>query len=105
MKTNDVYTAYVAWANGGKRRPVLIRQINDDEVIVYKITTKYQNKSDDIRRHYYPIVDLDEAGLKRQSYIDTLNLVGLPKSVQFRRIGQLSVNDMRNLAKFIDELD
>ncbi|KRM68219.1 MazF family toxin-antitoxin system [Limosilactobacillus coleohominis DSM 14060] len=104
MKTNDVYTAYVAWSNGGKRRPVLIRRINKDEVLVYKITTKYQNKSNEIRRHYYPIADLDEAGLKRQSYIDTLNLVGLPRSVQLRRIGQLSVKDMHNLAEFIERL-
>lgn len=102
MKTNQVYTAFVAWTNGGKHRPVLVRQINDNEVIVYKITTKYQSKSASIRRHYYRIKNLEEAGLRKESYIDTLNLVGLPKSVKFRRIGRLSTEDIRDLAIFIE---
>lgn len=102
MKINDVYTAFVSWPGGGKTRPVLIRRINDDEVIVYKITTKYRQKSFYIRQHYYKIHDLLTAGLDRDSYIDTINLVGLPKSLEFHRIGQLSTDDIRGLARFIE---
>lgn len=101
MKTNQVFTAFVKWPSGGKRQPVLIRKISKSEIIVYKITTKFQNKASRIKQYYYKIRDLDEAGLYQQSYIDTITLVGLPRSVYFKQIGELSVRDIKGLTKFI----
>ena len=45
MKINDIYTAYVSWTQGGKRRPVLIIQENNTDVLVFKITSKYKSSS------------------------------------------------------------
>lgn len=49
MKSNRIYTAYVAWKTGGKRGPVLVVEDNDNSVTVLKITTKYQSKSSKIK--------------------------------------------------------
>lgn len=104
MKTNDVYTAYVSWPGGGKRRPVLILGSTDDEARVFKITTKYSNKSEYIKLKYYQINDLESAGLNRTSYIDTNTKMDLPKKkINFRHIGQLSTRDIVGLSEFINK--
>lgn len=104
MKINEIYTAFVSWQRGGKRRPVLILNINKNEVLVFKITTQYQNKSQYIKDKYYKIKDLSLAGLVKQSYIDTvktyrlnskkLSLQKLVSSVQkiFLNLINLSIN-------------
>ncbi|MDB6229722.1 MazF family toxin-antitoxin system [Lactobacillus amylovorus] len=105
MKSNRIYTAYVAWKTGGKRRPVLVVEDNDNSVTVLKITTKYQSKSSKIKKYYYPIIDWQKSGLKEKSYIDTIKKVNLLKSdVSFHYVGRLSSQDKNGLRKFIDEL-
>lgn len=71
MKINDIYTAYVSWPGGGKRRPVLLIEDGKEKVTVFKITTKYEQKSDRIKKNYFPISNWKELGLDKQSYIDT----------------------------------
>lgn len=103
MKINDVYTAYISWEDGGKCRPVLIVNVTNTEVRVFKITTKYENKSQSIKNKYYKIQDLSSAGLLKQSYIDTIKTYSLnPEKIKFKKIGKLSTEDILELAKFIN---
>jgi hypothetical protein len=39
------------------------------------LTSQYDEKSEKIKLHYYPIIDWKEAGLKKQTYVDILSLV------------------------------
>lgn len=102
MKINEIYTAYVAWKNGGKRRPILIIRDDQNAVFCYKITSKYKNKSTNIKRNYYKIANWNQSGLVKQSYVDIGRLISLDKTkVRFKLIGNLSLVDTKNLAKFI----
>lgn len=102
MQTNEIYTAYVSWNGGGKRRPVLVIFDHLTSVKVYLITTKYQKKSTKIKRYYFKINKGQEAGLNRQSYIDTLNQIDLlKKDVNFKYIGNLTLDDRISLFEFI----
>lgn len=103
MKTNQIYTAYVSWNNGGKRRPVLIINDNGESVRIYSITTKYESKSKEIRKYYYKISGWQDVGLKKQSYVDTLNQIDLLKAdIRFEYVGRLSIDDRIGLAEFIE---
>lgn len=103
MKINRIYTAYVSWNTGGKRRPVLVVQDNANSAIVLKITTKYKSKSSKIKKRYYPIIEWQKAGLNQASYIDTIQKVKLPKSeIKFRYVGRLASKDKTELRKFIE---
>lgn len=104
MKINEVYTAYMSWGKQGKRRPVLILKNKTDSVVVFKITTKYNNKSDYIKSKYYKISDLKVTGLSKQSYIDTMSKYELRLDMtKFKRIGQLSTEDIWGLKQFISK--
>lgn len=102
MKTNEIYTAYVAWNTGGKRRPVLVVRDEQTQVFCFRITSKYKNKSEKIKRNYYVIENWKYAGLFKQSYVDIGQLVPLSKEkVNFKLIGKLTLEDEQNLSKFI----
>ena len=103
MKTNDIYTAYVAWHTGGKRRPILIIRDSVSDFDFFKITSKYAQKSDRIKKNYYPINDWELAGLAKQSYVDIGNIVNLPKEgLRLTHIGRLTQNDQVGLVGFIN---
>lgn len=103
MKINEIYTAYVAWNTGGKRRPVLVIRDEQNYVFCYKITSKYKNKSANIRRNYYKIINWSQSGLVQPSYVDIGQMVPLDKErIKFKLIGSLSLIDTNNLAKFIE---
>lgn len=105
MKINDLYTAYVSWAGGGKRRPVLVLNVDKKNVLVFKVTTKYKDKPVNIKKHYYAIQDMTSTGLYKQSYIDTITKVSLSLNrVSFKRIGELSTVDIDGLERFINKL-
>ena len=72
MNNFDIYIAYIPWGNSGKTRPVLVYEIRKTVVIVFRITTQYANKSEFIRRKYFKIDEWQEAGLTKQSYVDTI---------------------------------
>ena len=103
MKINDIYTAYVSWTQGGKRRLVLIILENNTDVLVFKITSKY--KSSHVQKYYYPLIDWKISGLVKPSYVDTMSRVRLLKDeVSFYYVGRLSVRDRIGLAEFIENL-
>ncbi|WP_199713301.1 hypothetical protein [Lactobacillus sp. ESL0228] len=50
-----------------KVRPALVIEVGREQVMVFKVTRQYQNNSPQL---YYPIKDWQQAGLKKQSYVD-----------------------------------
>jgi hypothetical protein len=103
MSIFDIYIAFVSWGNGGKRRPVLILEETANSVTVFNITTRYESKSAEIRIKYFKINDWQQAGLDKQSYVDTNNTVTLPMSAVDRQshIGKLTAEDDRRLIEFM----
>ena len=103
MKIFDIYIAYVSWGDGGKRRPVLILEEKPDRVTAFNITTRYEDKSETIRAKYFPINDWKQAGLDRQSYIDTNSTVTLPPTAIENPIGRLTPADETRLIGFMSQ--
>lgn len=103
MRTNDISTAYISFPGGGKRRPIFILSDKNGTVRFYKITSKYANKSNTIKKMYFPIDHWREAGLNKQSYIDTIT-VGLINKHDFKLkvIGRLIPEDARKLEMFLE---
>jgi len=103
MNIFDIYIAFVSWGDGGKRRPVLILEENGGYVTVFNITTRYESKSAEIRAKYFKINDWRQAGLDRQSYVDTNQTVTIPSSAIDSNgpIGKLTAADEQRLIEFI----
>jgi hypothetical protein len=49
--------------------------VGEDMVDVYQITIQYENKSEAIQSLYFKINDWAQAGLDKQSYVDTIEIV------------------------------
>ena len=101
MNTFDIYIAYVSWGDGGKRRPVLILEESPDSVTAFNITTHYEDKSETIRAKHFIINDWKQAGLDRQSYIDTNATITLPQTAIDNLIGRLTPLDEIRLVEFL----
>ncbi|MCL2056740.1 MAG: hypothetical protein FWH02_05930 [Oscillospiraceae bacterium] len=103
MRPYSIYIAFISWGGGGKRRPVLVLSEADGFVSVFRITSQFAGKSPGIQAHYLEIIDRQQAGLDKQSYIDTGKIVELPiKSIiTSNPIGHLSAEDERRLAHFL----
>jgi hypothetical protein len=105
MDPFELFISYISWGNGGKIRPVLVFQISEDTISIYPITTQYENKSETIKAQYFKINDWSQAGLDKQSYIDTGILYDLPISVFEKKkpIGKLTTADKTRLLAFLKE--
>lgn len=102
MRINEIYTVFVAGQGGGKRRPILIVRTEEEEFYFLKVISKHTNKSEHIKQRYYPLQDWQEEGLKKQSYIDTDNLLNLLNdAVTTNYVGKLTAKDKIELARFI----
>ncbi|MCI1975081.1 MAG: MazF family toxin-antitoxin system [Limosilactobacillus sp.] len=102
MKTNDISIAFVSWPGGGKRRPIYIISDENNKVRFYKITSKYDNKSPKIKKYYFKINQWSDAGLNRQSYIDTITVGKIDKSkFKLEVIGKLTKQDAERLVVFL----
>jgi hypothetical protein len=101
----EIFITYISWGNEGKNRPILVIMQSNNNILVYPITTQYENKSDTIKAKYFKINDWRQAGLEKQSYIDTGTLVKLPVTVikNKKPIGRLTVSDKQNLLKFLNK--
>ena len=104
MSIFDIYVAFVSWGSGGKRRPVLVLEEYADSAVVFNITAQYESKSEGIREKYFIINDWQQAGLDRQSYVDTNYTVTLPLTAvdSKKPIGRLSTTDEMRLIEFIN---
>jgi hypothetical protein len=103
MVSFDICIAYVSWARGGKRRPVLLLTKNEDYAEAFRITSKYANKSETVKAQYFKLSDWQQAGLQKPSYIDTINSIEIPLSfIDEPPIGRLTDNDKRRLLEFLN---
>lgn len=104
---NEIVTLYVAYTdgNGGKKRPVLVLQDVDERLTFYKITSKFNKKSNSIKKQYYQIIQWKESGLRKQSYIDTGQILRIEKKSigPITEIGELTNIDIQGLADFIND--
>lgn len=105
MKPMDIYIANVPFSNGtdSKKRPALIVKVKHDKVNIFKITSKYKDKSDWVKRFYYPIENWKRSGLRKQSYVDIHRTYSISKKyVDMQNcIGTLTDYDRLHLANFI----
>ncbi|MDR3121465.1 MAG: type II toxin-antitoxin system PemK/MazF family toxin [Clostridiales bacterium] len=103
MTFPELYIAYIAWETGGKRRLVLVLSEDDDIISVYPITSQYDKKDKVIQAQYFVINDWGQAGLDKQSYVDTIDIVELSRSaiVTPSPIGKLSEADEARLMEFL----
>ena len=105
MRINDIYTAFVSWPGGGKRRPVLVLKDHGVIVEVFKITIQFAQKSAYIQSRYFKIEHWKEAGLAKQSYIDTIEVLNLNKEkIKFHWVGSLTSEDIDKFSRFLDQL-
>ena len=103
MKPLDIFIAYISWGEGGKNRPVLVFVMDSDTVDVYRITTKYNDKSEAIKAQYFKINDWAQAGLNTPSYVDTGTLITLTIAIFKNKapLGALSTEDKLRLLEFL----
>ncbi|MCL2754802.1 MAG: hypothetical protein FWD35_03660 [Oscillospiraceae bacterium] len=103
MNPFDIYIAFVSWES--KMRPVLVLEQTEMLVYVFNITTQYENKSDKIRANFFKIQDWQQAGLDKQSYIDTNSIRDLPLQVLAGKpiIGKLTDCDVQRLGEFLSK--
>lgn len=104
MKSQDIAISFVQFtnSNNGKIRPLLLIQVKGEQVLAYKITSKYKNKSDKVKEKYYPIQNWKEAGLLKASYIDTYSPPAfIPLSEIKRVIGTLQPIDVLGFENFL----
>lgn len=83
---------------GSKVRPAVVIKFNDETIQIYRVTSKFESKSEAIRSHYLEIIDWYRAGLNRPSYIDTVQAYELNvNQVAIRLVGRLSNRDRERL--------
>lgn len=103
----NIATAYVRFIQipGGKQRPVFIIRADEAKIFFFDITTKYENKSAEIKKWYFPILDYAETGLNKTSWIDTYKMYSLNKdATKINYIGRLSDNDILRLKLFLEKV-
>ncbi|HEQ1483138.1 TPA: hypothetical protein VD561_001811, partial [Streptococcus pyogenes] len=77
MSDIEVYSVLVSRieysdGTGSKVRPAVVVKFNDEVIKTLRLTTKYENKSDNIKSQYLEVIDWAKANLKRRSWIDTI---------------------------------
>lgn len=78
---------------GSKSRPVLIKRREDDRFVCYKCTSQPS-----AFRNRYRIMDLEEAGLDKESYID-YDPVFVQRGQLVYRIGMMSEEDITGFGR------
>ncbi|USS93256.1 hypothetical protein M8332_06600 [Fructilactobacillus ixorae] len=105
--TFNLYIAFVQFTDkhAGKTRPILIVRRSGNDFNYFPITSQYERKSLRIKQKYYRIIDWKQAGLNKQSYVDTNNLFSVPAYLIESKspIGNLSDNDRESLLLFLQQ--
>ncbi|MCL2083300.1 MAG: hypothetical protein FWH04_08735 [Oscillospiraceae bacterium] len=102
MKPFDVCIAYVSWENGGKRRPILFLAKDEEYAEAFRITSQFADKSEAVKSRYLEILDWQETGLVKPSYIDTIASVEVPiANISLPPIGELTEKDKLRLLEFL----
>ena len=107
------YFIKIAWIsfrnkNGGKSRPVLVH-FSNQYVNIWKITSKYLNKSKYIKQQYFPIFKWHPYGLNKTSYVDIRNKIRLPYQIYLNTnlcrqepVWSLDYSDVMSFIEFCD---
>ncbi|HEP4796608.1 TPA: toxin-antitoxin system, toxin component, MazF family protein, partial [Streptococcus pyogenes] len=71
MSDIEVYSVLVSRieysdGTGSKVRPAVVVKFNDEVIKTLRLTTKYENKSDNIKSQYLEVIDWAKANLKRR---------------------------------------
>ncbi|WP_010621366.1 hypothetical protein ABTQ33_01985 [Paucilactobacillus suebicus] len=107
-KGQNLYWAYAAFIEipGGKTRPVLYVRQTETDYIVYRLTSKYKNKSPKIKAKYVEIGDWQKVGLPKKSWIDLIKTYSLPiNSTKLTFIGSLTEEDSQNIIRYLNKFD
>ena len=103
-KANKIYWAYVKFndANGGKTRPVLFIRQSKTDYVVFRLTSKFQNKSKHMQKFYVEVKDWQQANLSKPSWVDVYKTYSLPiKTTKLTFLGTLSKNDFAEVSKYL----
>lgn len=107
MNDIEVYSVLVsridyADGSGSKIRPAVVVRFNNEVIRTYRLTTKYENKSDYIKSQYLEVIDWAKANLKRRSWIDTIQYYDVEdKGFNIKIIGKLSDRDIERLKDYL----
>lgn len=107
MADIDIYSVLVTRIeysdkSGSKIRPAVVVKFNDEVIRTFRITSKYENKSDYIKSQYLEIIDWFKAGLRRPSWIDMVQLYDIDNDgFNIKVIGKLSGRDINRLKEYI----
>lgn len=107
MADIDIYSVLVTRIeysdkSGSKIRPAVVVKFNDEVIRTFRITSKYENKSDYIKSQYLEIIDWFKAGLRRPSWIDMVQLYDIENDgFNIKVIGKLSDRDINRLKEYI----
>ncbi|MBS9338147.1 toxin-antitoxin system, toxin component, MazF family protein [Fructobacillus sp. M2-14] len=107
MKTGEIVSAFIVFekSQDGKRRPALILLVDRIYVFVFRITSKYKNKSKRIKKVYFELLEWKQASLTKHSYVDTGRLIPLKQNLvkrPIRSIGVISQMDLDRLLAFLN---
>lgn len=108
MTINQVAFAFVTFSSStnGKKRPIIIQYADEHTIQFLSITSKYENKSDAIKKQYYPIQEWQEIGLSKKSWIDICSLREVEREYfSLEVIGELTTLDIKGLTNFIMEFN
>ncbi|KXT83451.1 hypothetical protein SORDD14_00477 [Streptococcus oralis] len=104
----SILIARVQYADGtgSKVRPAMVIEFNDEVIKTYRLTSQYDSKSDKIKEKYFEIIDWFRAGLKRPSWIDTVQSYELDREkTKIKIIGKLTNRDIYRLKEFLSNAE
>lgn len=107
LSEHTVVIAKITYADGtgSKVRPAFVIKLDGNLVKTYRITSQYEQKSDYIKSKYFEIIDYIEAGLRKRSWIDTVQAYNVNvNETKIRVIGYLSGRDEARLRDFLEQV-
>ncbi|MDR1606562.1 MAG: hypothetical protein LBS41_05565 [Streptococcaceae bacterium] len=108
MQEFDIIIAKVPFGDSEdyKWRPVFILSVAGQAVKFLRITTKFETKSAYMQSKYFEIIDYIEAGLNRQSWIDTFRAYPLDDiNFKLHVLGRLTKRDFDRFIDFLSGTD
>ncbi|QDK70140.1 hypothetical protein [Lactococcus protaetiae] len=108
LSEHTVVIAKVVYADGtgSKVRPAFVIALDDKVIKTYRITSQYENKSEYIKSKYFEIIDYIEAGLRKRSWIDTVQAYNIDSDkTKIRVLGYLSARDEVRLQEFLEQIE
>ena len=94
-------TEYYEDEGTSKRAPGFGLYFDGDLLKYFRITTKFDEKPEAIKRRYLEIFDYLEAGLKEKSWIDTVEIRAIyEERAALQLVGALSDRDLERIKQY-----